>query len=299
VLPRYLKTLLNQANEDGFDGNNFDLCILLGDLATVPDPHAYKFLVGYLTQDRYETPEGLGCPGLNLRPEQILAIPGNHDKLLRTNLDIFHAEFTTKLDIPKVNPGSWTFWQLSIGEQPFLFILVDASVYAQDELVIDVHCRDHLARGEVTPALRKEIIEALATVPNRENMVTIMLVHYAVDIKRLPRHKQWQESFLPHQCEGLDDLVSELRKKFQLGAVLHGHMHVPCLYNHDGAQVVSATTTLGQGGPNGFFVLKVLDTGEIRAEHHVWNGIRFAPDPDTSLNKSIALYPTRRELPAA
>jgi hypothetical protein len=120
-----------------------------------------------------------------------------------------------------------------------------------------------------------------------------MLVHYAVDIKRLPRHKQWQESVLPHQCEGLDDLVSELRHKFQLGAVLHGHIHVPCLYNHDGAQVVSATTTFGQGGPNGFFVLKVLDTGEIRAEHHVWNGIRFAPDPDTSLNKSIALYPTR------
>ena len=117
-----------------------------------------------------------------------------------------------------------------------------------------------------------------------------MLVHYAVDTTRLPRHKQWEERFLPHDCKGLDKLVRELKLKFQVGPVLHGHMHVPYLYNHDSTQVVSATTTCERGGPNGFFVIKFLDTGEIRAEHHLWNGVRFGPDPDTSLSKSIEMY---------
>jgi predicted phosphodiesterase len=304
MLPYYLKTLLNEANREGFDNDNFDLCILLGDQATVPDPHAYKFLAEYLTQSRYETAEGLACAGLNFRREQIIAIPGNHDKLLRQNLNIYQAEFSARLGIPWINPGGSLLVTRLIGNDEYLFLLVDASVYSPDELVVDKGCRDHMARGKIPPTLRQEIVDKLTAIANGrpvdlamptsgyERAIKIMLVHYAVDIQRLPRQKQWEERFLPHDCKGLDELVSELRAKFQFGPVLHGHMHVPYLYNHDGAQVVSATTTCERGGPNGFFVIKMLDTGEIRTEHHLWNGLRFAPDPDTSLSKSIEVYPT-------
>ncbi len=120
----------------------------------------------------------------------------------------------------------------------------------------------------------------------------LMLVHYAVDIKRLPREKRWQERFLPHDCKGLGEMLIQFRAEFQITLALHGHMHIPYLYNHSSVQVVSATTASEREGPNGLFIIKTIDTGEIRAEHHRWNGLRFTADPDTTLTKPLELRPT-------
>ena len=124
-----------------------------------------------------------------------------------------------------------------------------------------------------------------------DDAIKVAIVHYAVDISRLAGRRKWGERFLPHECQGLDDFVSDLRTEFKFSLALHGHMHIAGLYNHGGIQVVSATTTSEQNGPNGFFLLKLLGTGEIRAEHHSWTGKRFTADPDASLTKQLEIYP--------
>src|ERR1700685_1317980 len=64
MLPRYVKLLLHEAQFDGFGSDGFDLCILLGAHATVPDAQAYKFLRQYITSDHYKTTGALHCAGL-------------------------------------------------------------------------------------------------------------------------------------------------------------------------------------------------------------------------------------------
>ena len=88
VLPRYLKSLLREARTEGFQEDTFDFCVLLGDQATVPDAEAYRFLREYLTSKHYGGYGDVQCAGLGLSTDKILAIPGNHDKLLRTNGDV-------------------------------------------------------------------------------------------------------------------------------------------------------------------------------------------------------------------
>ena len=184
-----------------------------------------------------------------------------------------------------------------------MFILVDASVYASEELVIDFAFRDHLARGAISKTLHDEIKQKLTALQKNghvdearlgstyDQAVKVMVVHYAVDISRLAQHPLWVERLLPHDCKALDDTLQEFRVEFQISLALHGHLHVPGLYNHKGVQVVAASTTTEQKGPNGFFVLKILDSGEIRAEHHCWTGSRFTADPDTTLSKQLVLFP--------
>jgi len=238
-----------------------------------------------------------------LPADKILAVPGNHDKLLRTNLDVYHQEFTDKLGIPRVDPGGSHVVTKMIGKREFVFILIDASVYASEELVVDFHSRDHLAKGLLSRKLRDELHAKLTSLKKEghadgvkltspyDQTIKVVLVHYAVDISRLTDHPLWVEKLLPHDCKGLDDALEQFRVEFQINMALHGHLHIPGLYNHKGVQVVAASTTTEQNGPNGFFIVKILDSGEIRGEHHRWTGSRFTNDPDTTLNKQLVLFP--------
>jgi hypothetical protein len=80
-----------------------------------------------------------------------------------------------------------------------------------------------------------------------------------------------------------------MREKYQLSLALHGHLHRPLLYNFNDVQVISATTAtrVDKSGKTGFFLIKVLDTGTIRAEHHVWTGVDYTPDPDQNLSRDV------------
>jgi 3',5'-cyclic AMP phosphodiesterase CpdA len=288
--------------EDHFERDHFDLCLLLGDQATTPDPDAYGFLRQYLTSARYKS-AGIECAGLGFSPGQLLAIPGNHDKLFRTNLDIYQQEFVSQLSLPRIEAGRSRIVVRRFARTEVVFILIDPSIYANNELTIDLSCRSHLASGEVTAEITAEITEKMTSLRDKREAdgerlkgefaaaLKILLVHYAVDLSRLPRSHQWAEKFLPHACEGLDDLVTALRTGFQLQLVIHGHMHVAWLYNHGGVQVVSSSSTTSRGGSNGFFVLKFFDNNEIRAEHHCWTGNRFTADPEASLSKPLVTLP--------
>jgi len=302
-LPRYLQYLFRAAQDEGYEGNSFDLFILLGDQATIPDGQTYQFLRGYLTQDKYETHDadgGFYCAGLGLRPEQILAIPGNHDKLLRRDLDLYNFEFTTKLGLQdQVAPRGCTVVTREYRNREFVFVLLDASNYAAQELTLDSTSPGHLASGKLTKELYQQMGDKLRTLKEGRKVdhaqlrgsymeaTKILLVHYAVSLRKVIGVVRPSETVVPHDCEGLGESVAKLLTEFQIGMVLHGHLHSPALYNHDGVQVIAATTTTQQDAKNGFFLLKVFDNGELRAEHHVWNGAAFAADPAGSLNKLL------------
>lgn len=306
-LPLYLNYLLRQLQDQGYplERDGFDLCILLGDQVTIPEPGAYKFLREYLTKKEYKTTDGymtFSCRGLGIDPANLLAIPGNHDKLLLPHLNIYNKEFASKLGIQQLQPQSSYLISRIVGGRELLFILVEASVFASSN-VLDVSCRRHLACGSIPEDLEEEIRNKLDRFKNGEvvdgvtrmrpysEITKIMLVHYAVD----PSSCRQQESagqrlvarILPHECDRIGEVVKSLGKDYQVSSVLHGHLHSSAIYDYEGVQVLSAATATQDKSSNGFFVLKVLDTGELRAEHHTWNGAGFVLDSQGSVNQKL------------
>jgi len=305
-LPRYLKQLLQKMRSEGYESKEFDAYVLLGDLATWPSPGSYAFLRSYLTERRISAGDreyqvkwaGLGIHADQLR-QRLVVIPGNHDKLLLTGLDLYHRHFLEPLGLPP-QPEAAGCYLLSraVESREFLFILIDGSRYAAREMQVDASVRRHLACGEVTGVLHNEIFRRLDRLQRGESVdgaqiqdfaraTKILVVHYAVDLSLFPGLKT-ESLILPHECEALARLVSDLRTKVQLSLVLHGHLHIPKIYSA-GVPVIAASTTTQKGGYNGFFVLKFLNTGEMRAEHHRWFGTGYLPDPDASLTRTIAL----------
>jgi len=307
ALPRYLKQVLRQLRADGYKGNEFDFYVLLGDLATWPNESSFDFVRSYLTERRIVAGDrdlrvscaGLGIPRDRLG-QKLIVVPGNHDKLLRTSLDFYHQQFLEPLGLAR-QPQTLGCHLVSrsVGSREFLFILVDPSRYAAKDMNIDVSARDHLAGGEVTATLRNEILRRLAKVKSGEPVddaqlrdymaaTKILVVHYAVDLSRFPGLKV-ESLILPHECEDLGRLVGDLGARAELNLVLHGHLHMPKIYNHMGVPVVAASTVTQKRGDNGFFLLKFFSTGEIRAEHHRWFGTGFLPDPSPTLNRTIVV----------
>jgi predicted phosphodiesterase len=310
-LPRYLKVLLSGLKEEGHPGEKFDLLILLGDQSTLTHERSYKFLREYLTQEDYTTRDEYGgvhsCKGLHMDPSGILAVPGNHDKLLRKSLDLYHEEFSRKAKIKEeVRPQMCSIAVKSLAGREFIFILVEPSVYCKQDLKLGSDFRSHLAAGKVSEKLLEDVkiklgmlrehgkLDAELKLSTKFNdAMKVLLVHYAVDESRFP--SGLDEMIVPHQCDGLGDLVNMMREEYDLSLALHGHLHHPLLYNFNGVQVVSATTATraDKPGKTGFFLLKVLDSGTIRAEHHVWTGVDYTPDPDKSLTRDVGRLPRR------
>src|SRR6266496_4614835 len=287
-LPRYLKLLLSDLKEEGYQGNEFDLLILLGDQSTLAHERSYKFLREYITQSLYETSDGdskTSCSGLAIDPSNILAIPGNHDKLLRTSLNLYHDEFTRKVGIrEKVRPQMCSIAIKRFAGREFVFILVEPSNYCKQDLKLGSDFRSHLAAGTVTKKLAEDLQIKLGILKQHGKLdaevrlqgtfndaVKILVVHYAVDDGQFSSGLQ---KILPHECDGLGNLVKALQEQYQLSMAMHGHLHQPLIYNFNDVQVLSAgtATRVDKGAKTGFFVVKVLDSGTIRAEHHIWNG---------------------------
>ena len=240
-------------------------------------------------------------------PSDILAVPGNHDKLLQKSLDLYHEEFSRKAKIrEEVRPQMCSIAIRSLAGREFIFILVEPSVYCKQDLKLGSDFRSHLAAGKVSAKLVEDVRTKLGILrehgkldaelrlrTNFNDAMKVLLVHYAVDEGRFP--SGLDEMVLPHQCDGLGDLVNMMREEYQLSLAMHGHLHHPLLYNFNGVQVVSATTATREDKPKktGFFLLKVLDSGTIRAEHHYWTGVDYTRDPDKNLTNDVGRFPRR------
>ena len=311
-LSQYLGTLLWRLKRDGYQRDNFDLFILLGDQSTLTDERSYKFLREYLSQDEYETTDadggGHSCLGLGIKPEMLLAIPGNHDKLLRSTLNLYRDEFSRKLELrEEVREQRCSIAVRQFAGREFIFVIIDPSTYCIEDLKLDASSRDHLAAGNVSPELLEDVQIKLAAMRDSNKLdadvkletsfaeaMKVLLVHYAVDDARFGLGLE--ELVLPHACEGLKALVDMLISEFQLGLILHGHLHSPLMYNYNGAQVISATTAtrVDKGRKTGFYMIKVSQSGTVQAEHHLWTGIDYTLDPDRSLSGSLGRFPGER-----
>jgi hypothetical protein len=298
-LPMYLKKLRRYLVADGYPNTDFDLYLVLGDLATYTNGASYVFLREYLT-NHYYPPVGYSiCPGMAIPPERLVVIPGNHDKLLCRDTSIYFSQFVNPLNLPNgPTPQRSLFLSRLIAGIEFLFILLDANIYATKDKCLDRSCFKHVAKGEVSDALFVEVSSKLKKLrsgdsvdniklSNYESAIKILLVHYAVN--PLSVHGYLlppSELILPHDCPHLDELVGSLRSDLRL--VVHGHLHHPKIYNVQGVQVVSATTTTQLSkGKNGFFLLKFFASGDIRAEHHRWERNGFVIDPTPELNMTL------------
>ena len=300
-LPRYMRLLIDEYRDEGFSRDDLDLYLILGDLVTFPTARSFRFAREFLTQDEYistETGALHKYSALGIPPQRLLLIPGNHDKLLQPDLSLYHRHITRGIGLPG-GPAPRNSFVVSrtLGNRTWLFILIDASRYGSTGLVLDSEAKNHLAAGEVPEPLSASILEKLDKLKNGdvvdglklegyEDAIKVLVAHYAVDdiLAAGPAHKV-KDFVLPHACQGLGPLVEALKGEIRL--VLHGHLHVPQLYNFNGVPVVSAASTSQMNENNGFFVIKIYDTGEIRAEHHRWYGSGFLRDTDPMLNKAL------------
>lgn len=222
---------------------------------------------------------------MDIPPEKLIVIPGNHDKLLRRDTSIYFSQFVCPL-------------QLTKGPTPQSSYFLSRSIAGTQDRYLDLSCFKHIAGGEVSDTLYVNISSKLkelqrgnavdsAELSNYANATKILLVHYAVDPWQVHGYMlPLQEWFLPHSCPGLGELIASLRSDLRL--VIHGHLHHPKIYNTQGVQVISATTTTQRSRRgNGFFLLKFFASGDIRVEHHKWGKNGFIQDPTSELNMTL------------
>lgn len=287
ALPAYLNYVKAKENIP-----DFDFYLLLGDLVTWPLGTAYKLLVKYLTDDAvYDQDSGSFCKGLNIPTDKLAAIPGNHDKMCLKTLDYYNSYLSNPLRIARVPESSLVLIHRTFAGLDVLFILIDGNAYQKcDNLTLDHSFRSHLACGRIDDSLidnLKTKLSALETgksvdgisINNFQNAIRILLVHYAADVMSVssgPGGKV-RNLVLPHDCFNIDKLISTFRNQIDL--LIHGHLHQPKVYAHNGMQVLAATTTTQIGGYNGFYVLKIFPSG-LEALHYRWLGNDFGPDPD-------------------
>lgn len=296
-LPQYLRGLVAeyQASE-GYTLSDFEQYVLLGDLVTWASPTAFQFLAEYLTQQdllvkiktRLER-----WPGLKASTDKLVPIPGNHDKLLRRDLQLYNDGVSARLQIAPWGVNAVTLIDRAIGTQRALFLAVDASVYTKQSLTIDFHATRHLARGEITKSILREVAGYKdELVRARGKAYRILVIHYAVHFGRATKMSADLAALnyvLPHECDGVDELFEELGPD-AIDFAIHGHLHIARKYNFQGVPVLS-TGSVSQldAEPNGFHVLKFMNSGQVYAEYHVWGEGGFDIDPDENGERSGVL----------
>jgi hypothetical protein len=220
---------------------------------------------------------------LRLERSTLVAIPGNHDKLIQPDLEIYHTHLSETLELPhQPLPRSCYVISRTARHLEFVFFLVEASIYVEVANTIPFGTLDHFARGTIDPALRDEVrskVDRLRTdlavdaarIADFDKALKIVLVHYA-PICRGATLPEEVVGFL--RCDGLEALVVEVSADVDL--VIHGHLHESGRYAVGHAQVVKVgTATQWRAAENGFDVLKVWASGRITIDHHVWNGRGF------------------------
>jgi predicted phosphodiesterase len=228
----------------------------------------------------------------------MIAIPGNHDKLLRNDLDIYDSWFVDQLRVDSVHRRGTRLVHRRIKERDFLFILLDANVYASNRLTIGFRARKHLARGRVDESQLSELVEKLdklrsgnnvdnVTIPDFKRAFKILIIHYAVDAALVTGGGPDPIRYvLPHECDGVNEFISSLADYLDLA--IHGHLHEPRLYNTAGVPIISVGTASQKGATMpSFYLLKFERSGQVHAEHHIWKGQGFTKDLDPNMNRPM------------
>ena len=287
ALPRYVRRLIVALQRRGvYHRDTVDQCVALGDLVTWPNPDAFEFFRQYMTRDRWiDAQSSQRLPGMDIQPDGLTAIPGNHDKLLRQNLDWYNAYVSVPLGIEAVSPQGAQIIRRTVGSKQFAFLAIDASIYTTDpELRVTRAARYHLAGGSVSQALLTQVT-VLARQMLTEEAIRVLLIHYPADFPIASGLNGFAHNVvLKHDVDGIGKLLSAIPQ----GAIhfaVHGHLHNPGLYSVGGFPVLSLGTTFQLGASvNDFYLVTVSDSGQIRAEHHVWSKDKtgFCPDPSLS-----------------
>jgi predicted phosphodiesterase len=296
MLPEYLKVCLQRYAQRGFSRANFDACLLLGDLVTYPDGRAFNFLKQYLGNGFSSKESGLGISldGLKFLPNQITAIPGNHDKLLRRNLSAFNAELSTILQGSQPLRGCLSKKGTFEGRD-FIILQADANVYATQDFMLDLDSVNYLAKGNITKELIESINKQLedqfpksCDVSRLNDSRIILLIHYAIDHKEVrgsskSRLQRWGlsvDELISLECEGVDSLLESINPRVDL--VLHGHWHIPHIYRRTVPIISAGSTSQKDNAENGFFTLAFDTDGNLFADHHIWRDGTFQLDKTRS-----------------
>src|SRR5260221_975910 len=288
ALPAFLRHVQNKCGI-----NDFDLYLLLGDLATWPYQRSYSLLCNYLTKADVADSYGgyvTSCKGLVIPASKLIAIPGTHDKMLLSPLNFYNQSFCRPLGLPDMPQSSTWFMHKKIAGIDFLFILVDANSYSScGDMAVDLSFRRHLACGRVSNPLIDELKRKFAELRQGNSVDGVKLVNFDQDVRIMLTHLVPSESevlglperllefVLPHKCYGVKSLLKNLAGEIDL--LIHGHLHRPKVYAFDGTQVLSATTTSQIEGYNGFYLLKFHER-EIVAESYKWMGNDFSLEED-------------------
>ncbi len=256
----------------------FDFHVVTGDISTnaMSDERfsfARKFLVQQLSvRDKYASQ--VFDVGLNLGEDNILCVPGNHDKLDRSNLNEYLSGFG---DLPQRPP--YVVDKLSHSDQRFIFFAIDSNLYSEGNEAV----------GEISAItlgwLKKQFDNYESLDTHESQAVRVLLLHhhpadlntfrsrsirhYIPLLKTNPFTKLEEGERLLEACRGNIDII------------MHGHEHFPIAFFNEESNclIVSAGTTskiqLEAKSKNSFHAL-AFSGREFRIVQYDWSKGRFA-----------------------
>jgi predicted phosphodiesterase len=260
----------------------FDGWFVTGDILTYPycessfDDFAYDYLTNRIP--RYHKKTGIQKDiGLEIDPEKLFCVPGNHDKMLRLDCEPYKSSKFCS------NPHSACNYVRRVdghNNQIFLIIGIDSNYYEypamavgeikDEDVNIVVQWMKDLQAGEEVRRLRLSADEY-------EDSIKIAILHHSLKPHLSPTY-QW--------CKLIDrqKRLDELTLYFDI--ILYGHFHEHGLYYYNDAYLIACGSTSQhhhKNRKNAFNVLwfeQDITDKYLLVQEYVWDNLIFVEEPE-------------------
>lgn len=271
----------------------FDKVIVSGDISTdATDKERFEFAHKFLTSEM-QLNIGLyskdSSVGLNIPNELLLSLPGNHDKMRQTTLEMFNNAF-------KHSPSPANYIQAfrRFGHT-VIFLVMDSNAYNEG----------NIAKGEIDFARLSWLIKTLSSLESgividqqryspeecRQAIKCLVLHHHVCDLSFKKRFFSIGRNFT--KMVGADDLLRTISGRIHV--IFHGHEHYPIHFieEQSGAIVISAGSTSQwhqKVKKNSFYHVTFFTDHAIQIDEYVWTGTGFVTRQQINYTKELAIY---------
>lgn len=276
---------------------SFDRIVVTGDISTdATSTERFRFAHSFLSS-KMPLADGLYGPqasiGLDLPNELLLCIPGNHDKMRQTTLEMFNSSFSH-------SPQPCNYVQIvkRFGKA-LILIGMDSNAYDEGNIANGEMDQgrlswlttqlDQMQTNGITAGQEKLTAEECSAA------IKCLLVHHHVCDLSVRHLFNLERSFTT--MRGSKSLLKLISGKIQV--VFHGHEHYPTHFfeRESGVLIVSAgTASQWQTKPysNSFYNLVFYSDDTLQIEELVWNGKGFTSREHLNGMEQPPRYPLRQ-----
>lgn len=251
----------------------FDMYVVTGDISTTSTPsERFTFAQQFLLSTVRVSPKFLA--GLNLDPDRLVCLPGNHDKMQEATLERYLSAFG---ELPAAPPFCL---KRQIRGRTFLFFGIDSNLYKEGNIAV----------GEISASTLGWLNEELTAYSDLDAVRILLLHHHPADLNRFRRASLF--SALLGRFTVLEEGKRLLQScRGRIDVIMHGHEHLPVAFRDpiSEAVIVSAGSTMEwqpRSNKNSFHVL-VFHDRELQIKQFNWSGARFISEKNYSFKLNL------------